>query len=202
MKHKLPQLPYEMDALQPYVSEETLSYHYGKHHKGYIDKLNKQIDGTRYAGMSLEDIIISAREQGDIDILNNAAQAWNHEFLWQSMSPNGGTAPDGALKQLLDGAFKNTKGFKNEFRAAATSLFGSGWTWLVLDAGQPRILNTTNADSPVGTRMTPLLVLDVWEHAYYLDYKNERAKYVDTFLDNLVNWDFAASNMDVQRKAA
>ncbi len=202
MAFTLPNLPYDMDALEPHVSADTLSYHYDRHHRGYVDKLNKKIEGTPYAELSLEDIIVRARENADIDILNNAAQAWNHDFLWRSMSPNGGKRPEGAMKQLLDGAFKDVDAFKAEFRKKALSLFGSGWTWLVLDGGKPKILNTTNADSPVGTRMTPLLVLDVWEHAYYLDYQNERAKYVDAFLENLINWDFAVRNLTTERKAA
>lgn len=202
MTHVLPNLPYDMDALDPHVSAETLSYHYDKHHRGYIDKLNKQIEGSSYDGLPLEQVIITARNKADIDVLNNAAQAWNHDFLWKSMSPNGGGTPDGALKQLLDGAFKNTDVFKAEFKKAASSLFGSGWTWLVLERGKPKILNTSNADSPVGTQLIPLLVLDVWEHAYYLDYQNERARYIDSFLDNLVNWDFAAQNLNISEKVA
>lgn len=202
MAHTLPNLPYDMDALEPHVSAETLSYHFDKHHRGYINKLNKKIDGTKYESLPLDEIIVEARKHADIDILNNAAQAWNHDFLWKSMSPNGGGTPDGALKSLLDGAFKDTDAFKDEFRKAATSLFGSGWTWLVLERGKPKIINTTNADSPVGTELVPLLVLDVWEHAYYLDYQNERAKYVDAFLSNLVNWDFAAQNVKLNRQAA
>ncbi|MDX1515205.1 MAG: superoxide dismutase [Woeseiaceae bacterium] len=199
MAHQLPNLPYDMDALEPHVSADTMSYHYDKHHRGYVDKLNTLIDGTGYESLPLERIIANARDRAEIDVLNNAAQAWNHEFLWKSMSPNGGGDPDGALKQLLDGAFKNTDGFKAEFRQAALSQFGSGWTWLVLDNGRPKVMNTTNADSPVGTHLIPLLTLDVWEHAYYLDYQNERAKYVDSFLDNLVNWDFAAANLNIER---
>lgn len=202
MAHTLPNLPYDMDALEPHVSAETLSCHYGKHHRGYVDKLNKQIEGTTYQALSLEKIILNARSRADIDILNNAAQAWNHDFLWKSMSPSGGGAPGGALKQVLDGAFKDTDCFKSEFRAAALSLFGSGWTWLVLERGKPKIMNTTNADSPIGTALVPLLVLDVWEHAYYLDYQNERAKYIDAFLNNLANWDFAAQNLNIKEKAA
>ena len=202
MAHSLPNLPYDMDALEPHVSAETLSYHYDKHHRGYVDKLNKQIEGSSYDGLPLEQVIVNARNKADIGVLNNAAQAWNHDFLWKSMSPNGGGTPDGALKQLLDGAFKNTDGFKAEFKKAASSLFGSGWTWLVLERGKPKIMNTSNADSPVGTQLIPLLVLDVWEHAYYLDYQNERAKYIDSFLDNLVNWDFAAQNLNVSEKVA
>ena len=202
MAHSLPNLPYDMDALEPHVSAETLSYHYDKHHRGYVNKLNKKIEGSSYEDLPLEQVIVNARNNADIDVLNNAAQAWNHDFLWKSMSPNGGGAPDGALKQLLDGAFKDTDGFKDEFKQAASSLFGSGWTWLVLERGKPKILNTSNADSPVGTDMVPLLVLDVWEHAYYLDYQNERGKYIESFLENLVNWDFAAANSNVSEKVA
>jgi Fe-Mn family superoxide dismutase len=184
------------------VSAETMSYHYDKHHRAYVDKLNDAIKGTDYEDMSLEDVIVNARKNADINVLNNAAQAWNHDFLWHSMSPDGGASPEGNLKQLLDGAFKNIDGFRKEFKESATGQFGSGWTWLVLDRGEPRIMSTSNADSPVGTHLTPLLTLDVWEHAYYLDYQNERAKYVDSFLEHLINWDFAASNLKDVQKAA
>ena len=197
-------LPYDYNALEPYVSAETLAYHYDKHHSGYVDKLNKLIDGTSYAGLSLEDIVIKARENAAIDILNNALQAWNHSFLWESMSPNGGNVPDGRIKELIEDSFGDLDTFRNRFREAALSHFGSGWVWLVLDGQRLRILTTVNADSPVGTQMLPLLTLDVWEHAYYIDYRNKRAQYVDNFLDKLVNWKFAAANLrDVEsRKAA
>lgn len=197
-------LPYDQNALEPYISAETLSYHYDKHHRGYVDKLNKLIEGTPYAGLSLEDIVIKAREDAAIDILNNALQAWNHAFLWESMSPNGGATPDGRIKELVEDSFGNLDTFRKRFRAAALSHFGSGWVWLVLDGPKLRILTTGNADSPIGTRMVPLMTLDVWEHAYYIDYRNERVRYVDTFLDKLVNWKFAAANLrNVEtRKAA
>lgn len=197
-------LPYDYNALEPYVSAETLAYHYDKHHSGYVDKLNKLIDGTSYAGLSLEDIVVKARENAAIDILNNALQAWNHSFLWESMSPNGGNVPDGRIKELIEDGFGDLDTFRNRFREAALSHFGSGWVWLVLDGQRLRILTTVNADSPVGTQMLPLLTLDVWEHAYYIDYRNKRAEYVDNFLDKLVNWKFAAANLrDVEsRKAA
>lgn len=197
-------LPYDYNALEPYVSAETLAYHYDKHHSGYVDKLNKLIDGTSYAGLSLEDIVIKARENAAIDILNNALQAWNHSFLWESMSPNGGSVPDGRIKELIEDSFGDLDTFRTRFREAALSHFGSGWVWLVLDGQKLRILTTVNADSPVGTHMVPLLTLDVWEHAYYIDYRNKRAPYVDNFLDKLVNWKFAAANLrDVEtRKAA
>jgi Fe-Mn family superoxide dismutase len=191
-----------MDALEPSISAETLSFHYDKHHRGYIDKLNKQVQGTRFENMSLNQIVTNARASTDSDIFNNAAQAWNHDFLWKSMSPKGGGNPRRSLKLLLDGAYKNTDNFKAEFRKSALSQFGSGWAWLVLEGGKPRVLSTSNAESPVGSDSIPLLVLDVWEHAYYIDYRNDRAKYVDEFLDNLVNWDFAEKNLDAQKRAA
>jgi Fe-Mn family superoxide dismutase len=154
--------------------------------------------------LSLEDIVIKAREDAAIDILNNALQAWNHAFLWESMSPNGGATPDGRIKELVENSFGDLDTFRKRFRAAALSHFGSGWVWLVLDGPKLRILTTGNADSPIGTRMVPLMTLDVWEHAYYIDYRNERVRYVDTFLDKLVNWKFAAANLrNVEtRKAA
>jgi Fe-Mn family superoxide dismutase len=189
-----------MDALEPHISVDTMEVHYGKHHRAYVDKLNKLIEGTRFEGLPLEQIIVSAREQAQIDILNNAAQAWNHAFFWQSLSPAAQSEPVGRIRELIEDQFGGIEKFKKEFHAAATSQFGSGWTWLVLDSGKLRIMNTTNADSPVGTHMVPLLTLDVWEHAYYLDYRNERARYVDAFLNNLVDWRFALDNVQVGEK--
>jgi Fe-Mn family superoxide dismutase len=189
-----------MDALEPHISTDTMELHYGKHHRGYVDKLNKLIEGTHFENLPLEQIIVSARDSAEIDILNNAAQAWNHAFFWQSLSPSGQSDPDGRIRDLIEDEFGDIDKFKDEFRSAATSQFGSGWTWLVLDAGKLRIMSTTNADSPVGTHMTPLLTLDVWEHAYYLDYQNERARYVDAFLDTLIDWRFALDNVQVGEK--
>ena len=200
MSIKLPELPYAMDALEPHISTDTMELHYGKHHRGYVDKLNKLIEGTQFEDLPLEQIIMSARESAGIDILNNAAQAWNHAFFWQSLSPTGQSEPVGRIRDLIEDEFGDIDEFKKDFRAAATSQFGSGWTWLVLDAGKLRIMSTTNADSPVGTHMTPLLTLDVWEHAYYLDYQNERARYVDAFLDKLIDWRFALDNVQVGEK--
>lgn len=194
-------LPYDIDALEPHVSGDTLAVHYGKHHSGYIDKLNKLIDDTPYAGMDLEQVISTARRNADIDILNNAEQAWNHAFLWESMTPDGGEMPDGEIRRLIENQFGSFEKFRDEFRSAAIALFGSGWVWLVLDGDKLRILTTSNADSPVATDMLPLLVLDVWEHAYYLDYKNERKRYVENFLDKLINWKFAAANMEKTRQS-
>jgi len=191
----LPKLPYEQDALEPYVSAETLSFHYGKHHRGYVDKLNKLTGGTPYESLSLEDMIVRARKNADIDILNNASQVWNHTFLWASMAPSGTTKPNGKIKEMIEEAFGGLDRFKQLFRKTALSHFGSGWIWLVQDGAALRILTTGNADSPIGTHMTPLLTLDVWEHAYYLDYQNNRAAYADAFLDKLINWKFAAANL-------
>lgn len=187
-------LPYKENALEPYISKETLFYHYEKHHRGYVDKLNGFIKDTPYDALELEQIIAKARQSGDTKILNNALQAWNHGFLWHSMSPNGGNKPEGSIKQAIDKAFGDVESFKKEFKSAALGQFGSGWAWLVQDRGELKIITTGNAESPVGTEMTPLLTLDVWEHAYYLDYKNARNDYVDAFLDHLINWDFAATN--------
>lgn len=191
----LPKLPYEQDALEPHVSARTLSFHYGKHHRGYVDKLNKLMKGTSYEGLSLEDIIVRARKHADIDILNNASQVWNHTFLWASMAPTGAAKPNGQIKEMIEEAFGDLERFKEQFRKAALSHFGSGWIWLVQDGSELRIITTGNADSPVGTLLTPLLTLDVWEHAYYLDYQNDRADYTNSFLDKLINWDFAAANI-------
>lgn len=191
----LPRLPYEHDALEPHLSARTLSFHYDKHHRGYVEKLNKLIDGTPYEKLPLEDIISEARKNADLDILNNAAQSWNHTFLWQSMAPSGAEKPNGQIKELVEKSFGDLDSFRQRFRDAALSHFGSGWTWLVQDGLLLRILSTGNADSPIGTRTTPLLTLDVWEHAYYLDYQNNRAGYTDAFLDKLINWDFAAANL-------
>ena len=200
MSIKLPELPYATDALEPHISTDTMELHYGKHHRGYVDKLNKLIEGTRFEDMPLEQIIVSARESAEIDILNNAAQVWNHTFFWQSLSATGQSEPVGRIRDLIEDEFGDIDKFKKAFRDAATSQFGSGWTWLVLDSGKLRIMSTTNAESPVGTHMTPLLTLDVWEHAYYLDYQNERARYVDAFLDKLIDWRFALDNVQVGEK--
>lgn len=195
MSIKLSNLPYDKNALEPHVSAETLSYHYDKHHRGYVDKLNRLIKDTPFENLTLEEIISKARIEAKVDILNNAAQAWNHAFFWESMSPNGGARPDAQIKAMIEFEYRDIDDFKREFAEAALGLFGSGWVWLVLDRGRLRIITTGNADSPVGTHLVPLLTLDVWEHAYYLDYRNERKRYVETFLDKLINWKFAESNL-------
>jgi Fe-Mn family superoxide dismutase len=196
MTIEFPALPYLADALEPHVSAKTLEFHHGKHHKGYVDKLNAAIAGTDYAAHSLKDIIGASHKAGDTGIFNNAAQAWNHTFLWSSMSPAGGGEPEGALAEAINASFGDVAGFREQFKASALGQFGSGWTWLVRKGGSLEIVNTGNAGTPLTDGATPLLTLDVWEHAYYLDYQNQRDAYVDTFLDKLINWEFAAENFE------
>jgi Fe-Mn family superoxide dismutase len=202
MSVEFPDLPYAIDALEPHVSARTLEFHHGKHHKAYIDKLNAAIGGTAYDDQSLEQIILGAHDASDTGVFNNAAQAWNHTFLWHSMSPNGGGEPQGPLAGEIGSAFGDATGFRAEFKNAALGQFGSGWAWLVRTADGLEIVTTGNADSPLVDGNTPLLTLDVWEHAYYLDYQNRRDAYVDTFLDKLINWKFAAQNLEADRNAA
>jgi Fe-Mn family superoxide dismutase len=202
MSIQLPSLPYAINALEPHVSAKTLALHHGKHHKGYVEKLNSAIAGTAYAGKSLEAIIDAAHEASETGIFNNAAQSWNHTFLWSSMSPNGGGEPIGPLADAIVDRFGNIQGFSAEFKAAALAQFGSGWTWLVRTATELDIVSTGNADTPLLHGSTPLLTLDVWEHAYYLDFQNKRDAYIDAFLSNLINWEFAAENYVADRAAA
>ena len=194
MSIKFPVLPYATNALEPHVSANTLEHHHGKHHKAYVDKLNKAIEGTAYESKSLEAIIAAAHKASEAGIFNNAAQSWNHTFLWSSMSPTGGGEPAGALAAAINRQFGSVQGFRDAFKAAALAQFGSGWTWLVRTKKGLDIVSTGNADTPLVHGTTPLLTLDVWEHAYYLDYQNKRDAYVDVFLASLVNWDFAAEN--------
>jgi superoxide dismutase, Fe-Mn family len=195
MSIELDKLPYPNDALEPFISERTMSIHHGRHHKAYVDKLNSLIEGTRYAGLTLEEIIVRARLKNDTDVFNNAAQAWNHDFFWKSMSPNGGK-PDGKIRGMVESDFGSLDAFRKQFRDAALNQFGSGWVWLALDHGKLRIMTSSNADTPAGTELVPIIALDVWEHAYYLDYQNGRKQFAETFLDNLINWNFANSNID------
>lgn len=189
MVFKMAELPYENDALAPYISLETIEFHYGKHYKGYVDNLNKLIVGTKYEQMSLEEIIKETYGKPElIPIFNNAAQTWNHEFFWKSMKPNGGGNPQEELKTKIEHNFGNLDKFKEEFKAAAVAQFGSGWVWLVEDEGRLKIVKTGNADNPLTKNMKPLLTLDVWEHAYYLDYQNRRAEFANVFLEHLINW--------------
>jgi len=192
----LPALPFAENALQPVISANTLGFHYGKHHKGYIDALNKLIVGTAFADMPLEAIVAATAAKSEhVAIFNNAAQAWNHGFYWKSLRPNGGGEPPAALKQKMEASFGNVEGCKKELAKTATAQFGSGWAWLVQDGEKLRIMKTSNADTPVMQRLKPLLTIDVWEHAYYLDYQNRRADYVNALIDKLANWEFAAENL-------
>jgi Fe-Mn family superoxide dismutase len=196
MPHTLPPLPYAQNALEPVISARTISFHYGKHHRGYVDNLNKLVAGTRYDGMSLEAIV--AGGAGDTEataIFNNAAQAWNHAFYWHSMSPTGGGQPPAELRQRIEASFGSVDACRAEFAKVAAAQFGSGWAWLVLDGDTLRVVATSNADVPQAKAMQPLLVIDVWEHAYYLDHQNRRADYVQAVLDKLVNWEFAQQNI-------
>ena len=195
MPFTLPKLPYAEDALAPVISAQTFSFHYGKHHKTYIDNLNNLIAGTPYADLSMEDIVKkSAKDDKAKGIFNNAAQSWNHEFYWSSMSPKGGT-PDGKMKKAVEDSFGSLDDFKKAFKAAAVGQFGSGWAWLVESNGKLVIETTANADTPLAHGRKPLLVADVWEHAYYLDYQNRRPDHIQAWLDKLANWSFAEKNL-------
>jgi Fe-Mn family superoxide dismutase len=192
----LPSLPYEQSALQPVISANTLSFHYGKHHKTYVDTLNKLVAGTQFSDMSLEQIIKATADQADhTAIFNNAAQAWNHTFYWHSLRPKGGGEPPAVLERLMESSFGSVEACKKELAGAAMGQFGSGWAWLVLDGGKLKVVKTGNAHTPLTQAAKPLLTIDVWEHAYYLDYQNRRADYVNAVLDSLVNWEFAAENL-------
>jgi Fe-Mn family superoxide dismutase len=191
MPFELPPLPYAKDALAPHMSAETFDYHYGKHHKAYIDKLNAAIAGTPWADKSLEDIIRGS-EGG---LFNNAAQHWNHSFFWTCLKPGGGGQPGGDLAQAINRDFGSYDKFKTDFAATCLNTFGSGWGWLVSDGGKLSLLSTSNADTPLKHGKTALLTIDVWEHAYYIDYRNDRGKFINTVLDNLVDWNFVARNL-------
>jgi Fe-Mn family superoxide dismutase len=192
MAHTLPDLPYAKNALEPHISRETLEYHYGKHHNTYVEKLNGLIKDTEWADASLEDIVRGSSG----GVFNNAAQVWNHTFYWHCLSPNGGGAPSGKLAKAIDDAFGSFDKFKEQFSDKAVTLFGSGWAWLVKKPdGSLAIVQTGNAETPLTGDSKPLMTCDVWEHAYYIDYRNARPKYLEAFW-NLVNWDFVASNLD------
>jgi len=194
--HVLPPLPYAENALDPVISANTIGFHYGKHHKGYVDTLNKLIAGTPLAGLTLEKLIAETAGRADkVAIFTNAAQTWNHSFYWRSLRPNGGGAPPAALMQKIEASFDSLEACKKELATAATTQLGSGWAWLVLEAGKLKVVKTANALTPLAKGVKPLLTIDVWEHAYYLDYQNRRANYVNAVLDKLINWDFAADNL-------
>lgn len=193
---ELPPLPYASDALEPYISSRTMSFHYEKHHQGYVNNINGLIKDTKPAEHSLEKIIkTSVGDASKASVFNNAAQVWNHTFYWKSMKPNGGGTPNKALAEEIASAFGSFENFKEEFAKAAAAQFGSGWAWLVKDGTTLKVIKTGNADTPLVHGQTPLLTIDVWEHAYYLDYQNRRKAYIEAFLTHLVNWDFAAENL-------
>jgi Fe-Mn family superoxide dismutase len=193
---ELPPLPYPANALDPYISSNTIGFHYGKHHKAYVDNTNKLIAGTDLADLPLEKIITATAGNFEKQaIFNNAAQVWNHTFYWKSMKPKGGGAPPKELATKIDAAFGSYEGFKKAFTDAAVTQFGSGWAWLVAKDGALSIVKTPNAENPLHKGLTPLLTIDVWEHAYYLDWQNKRPDYVAAFLEHLVDWEFAAANL-------
>ncbi len=192
----LPPLPWKEDALAPLMSAQTISFHYGKHHKAYVDNLNNLVKGKPFEKMSLEEVVrAAAKDPAGQGIFNNAAQVWNHTFFWNSMKPAGGGAPTGKLMERITADFGSFDAFKTQFAEAAKTQFGSGWAWLVLDAGKLKVVKTPNAETPLTGAAKPILTCDVWEHAYYLDFQNQRPNYVAAFLDKLANWDFAAKNL-------
>jgi len=195
MAFELPPLPYAMDALAPHISAETLEFHYGKHHNGYVGKLNGLVEGKPEAEKSLVELIKTT----DGGIFNNAAQIWNHDFYWHSMKASGGGAPSGDLAAAIDRDFGSFDAFKAEFKKVGMGRFGSGYVWLVLDGGTLKVRDTLNAGNPMTDGQAPILTSDLWEHTYYIDYRNDRGKYLDTFMDALVNWDFAAKNFDAAK---
>ena len=196
MPFELPALPFAPDALEPHYSAKTLSFHHGKHHLAYINKANELVAGTKYAELGLEDLIKAAMADGNTGLFNQSAQIWNHTFFWNSLKPAGGGAPTGAIATAIDAAFGDYKTFVEKFKAQAAANFGSGWTWLVAEGGTVKIVNTSGAGTPVTEAgQKALFTVDVWEHAYYLDYQNRRPDFVQAFFDHLANWDFANANL-------
>jgi len=196
MAHTLPALPYGLDALEPNISRSTLEFHHGKHHAAYVTNLNNLVAGTDLEDKSLEDTITAvAGDAGKAGVFNNAAQVWNHSFYWQCMKPGGGGQPTGALADKINADFGSYEAFVEQFKTAGATQFGSGWAWLVLDGGTLKVTKTANADLPLAHGQKALLTMDVWEHAYYLDYQNRRPDYMTTYLEKLVNWDFVAANL-------
>ena len=192
----LPRLPFADNALEPVISANIIGFHYGRHHKGYVDNLNRLVAGTEFADFTLEKIIAETAGKADkTAIFNNAAQTWNHTFYWRSLRPQGGGEPPASFKQKIEASFGSLGACKKELANAAVTQFGSGWAWLVNDGGKLKVVKTGNADLPMTIGIKPLLTIDVWEHAYYLDYQNRRADYVNAVLDKLINWDFAAENL-------
>ncbi len=196
MSFQLPDLPYELDALQPHISKQTLEFHYGKHHAGYVSKLNDLVADTEHADAELLDIVKDLSDDpGGSALYNNAAQTWNHTFFWDGMRPGGGGEPTGAMLDRIKDGFGSYEAFREKFKDAATGQFGSGWAWLIEENGALDVISTGNAVVPVDGARKLLLTCDVWEHAYYLDYQNARGDFVDNFLDHLINWEFVESNL-------
>lgn len=192
---KLPELPFEKASLAPLITEETFDYHYGKHHAGYVNKLNNRIQDSELEEKSVEELILQGYEKQDSALFNNAAQHWNHSFFWHCLSPDGGGKPSGSIKELIERDFESFEQFKTQFSEMATKLFGAGWAWLAQnDAGKLELLPMSNAHTPITESKTPILTLDVWEHAYYIDYRNARPKFVENFWE-IINWDFANKNL-------
>lgn len=195
MSYELPALPFDYTALAPYITKETLEFHHDKHHAAYVNNYNNAVKDTDLDGQPIEAVIKAiAGDASKAGLFNNAAQAWNHSFYWNSIKPNGGGAPTGALADKIAADFGSFENFVTEFKQAAATQFGSGWAWLVLDNGTLKITKTGNADTPIAHGQTPLLTIDVWEHAYYLDYQNRRPDYISTFVEKLANWDFASAD--------
>nr|YP_009530321.1 superoxide dismutase [Paulinella micropora]AXY63010.1 superoxide dismutase [Paulinella micropora] len=197
MTHTLPALPYGIDALEPYISSQTLTFHHGKHHSAYVDKLNELVKGSDLNNKSLEEILVfTFNKPSDVVLFNNAAQVWNHSFYWKCMNPKtkGKPNPDGTLAKKINEDFGSFESFLDQFKQAGMTQFGSGWAWLVLDNGKLKVTKTSNADLPLVHGQQALLTMDVWEHAYYLDYQNRRAEYINVYLDKLVDWDFVEAN--------
>ncbi len=195
MAYQLPALPYDYSALEPYISRRTLEFHHDKHHAAYVNNFNQAVAGTDLDNKPIEEVIkITAGDPSKVGIFNNAAQAWNHSFYWLCMKPNGGGTPTGALADKIKEDFGSFEKFVEEFKTAGATQFGSGWAWLVLDNGKLKVTKTPNADNPMTSGQIPLLTMDVWEHAYYLDYQNRRPDYINDFITKLINWDFVAEN--------
>jgi len=196
MAYELPDLPYDYNALEPYMSARTLEFHHDKHHAKYVSTFNEMTKDTELEEKPIEDVIkIAFQDSSKSGIFNNGAQAWNHTFYWNCLTPNGGGTPSGDLAEKLNAAFGGFDKFKEEFKNAAATQFGSGWAWLVSDGGTLKVTKTSNAENPIAHGQTPLLTLDVWEHAYYLDYQNKRPDFIQAFLEQMVNWDFVAKNL-------
>ncbi len=196
MSFTLSKLPYDYNSLEPHISSKTIELHHGKHHQGYVDKLNKFIEGSEYEDKDLEEIIIkSSKNPSDFNVFNNAGQVWNHDFFWKSLSPQGGGEPDNEVMEYIKTAFDDLENFKQEFIEKSMSHFGSGWVFLILEDDKIKITTKSNGDNPIVYNQKPLLSFDIWEHSYYLDYQNEKKRYFEAFLDNLINWEFIKENI-------